>query len=135
MANRALWSLRCSGRSCPSIMIVSARLFSPCSRGRVSIPRAAAPRPPLPSIGGAIFQTSGATTRTPGIARKVFAMSAGRSLKTGLGEFSRRTIRPCILPRVLPIRSRMPCEMLNRPRNARTGIVRPIAARAVREGA
>ena len=61
-------------------------------------------------------------------------MSAGRSLKTGLGEFSRRTISPCIVTSVSPTRSRIPREMLNSPRNARTGIVRPTTARAVRDG-
>ena len=60
--------------------------------------RAQAPREvldePIPSTGGAIFQSSAATARTPGILRTRSPRLAGRSLKTGVGTFSRTTITP-----------------------------------------
>ena len=115
-------------------MTILARFFIPDSRGRPRRPIAAAPRPPLPSIGGAIFQTSGATMRTPGIPRRVLAISEGRSLKTGLGEFSREDQQPLHRAERAAHQVADPREMLNSPRNARIGIVSPTTARAVRDG-
>ena len=69
------------------------------------LPRATAIMKPFPSTVGAISQTSGATTRTPGIARIFGSRAAGRSLKAGLGrvladdhhplDLARACRRPC----------------------------------------
>ena len=68
-----------------------------------------------PSTLGAIPQTSGATSRTPGTFLSSGPSFAGRVLKTGLGEFSRRTISPSTWLRVSPTMFRRPAREAEQP--------------------
>ena len=85
-------------------MIVSANELNRSSPLPVSIWVAARASRLRPSMGGQIFQTSGATMRDPGILRRSSTMLAGRSLKTGAGELARMTISPFIFASVFPIK-------------------------------
>ena len=115
-------------------MIVSAIELNRWSPLPVNICVAARASRLRPSIAGAIFQTSGATIRVPGILRRSSAMLSGTSLNTGAGELARMTISPFIFASVFPIKVRMPLVRLKRPRIAMIGIVSPSTASKVRVG-
>ena len=82
-------------------------------------------------MGGAIFQTSGATILTPRTFWISSPRAVGDSLKTGAGASARITISPAILDRVLPINERIPRARLKSPT---IGTVRPTTARSVLNG-
>ena len=81
-----------------------------------------------PSIGGEIFQTSGATIRVPGILRRSSSHAFGQVAEDRGGRVARITISPFMRASVLPISVRMPLVRLKSPRIAMIGIVSPNTA-------